>query len=206
MTSRTIPIIFLAFISLSCASVSVKSFPALDDANFCAMPPSLTPGDYWVFERSGGVLMYQKFMSQEGDELIFKISGGRLKEEQFLHTSLSLVEKRMLDKNGIKIVWKRGERFGDYLQFPLWVGLEWEKSAFHNSDVIFTTAKVAAYEVVKTKAGSFESFRIEYQIQSQREPLFRYNYWFSPKAKNFVKIENLNQPELSRELVEIKLN
>jgi len=97
------------------------------------------------------------------------------------------------------------------LFWPLAVGVEWRNSFTwerfdQKSAEKFDYQRVASnFEKVTVPAGTFEAIRIDtYEFDSG---LLRYEYWYSPKVKWFVKTRSYNMAGLEEEeLINFKVD
>ena len=101
-----------------------------------------------------------------------------------------------LTNNG---VWRHTPNDGTGIRPPLAVGKTWSfKSSDLNSTAGFSvkragTSKVVAEESVTTRAGTFDTFKIEtsYQLQSANDPTKKFQIeqqtWYAPVIDHWVK-------------------
>jgi hypothetical protein len=104
------------------------------------------------------------------------------------------LEKIVYPSTGKTIIKKKPLR--NSLDFPLFVGKEWETKYSSLSKggrflEYLDIYKVLSYETVKTKAGNFKAFKINRMnnsIESRRG--YRSTEWYCPELKRIIKVKN----------------
>ena len=100
-----------------------------------------------------------------------------------------------------------------FIDWPLEVGKTWSFSArgfFQQRSSPYDVAvKVQSYEDVKTKAGTFKAFKIQYDWKTSdnfgRTYTWTVTSWFAPEVKNLVKSTSTSSTGREWELVSYSL-
>jgi len=149
--------------------------------------PKLVPGDTWQW--TYGI---ETFVGQDGDNLVFEYN---ITRKRYRTQDLNLVKTVSSDGS---ITQLRDPHSG-HLNFPLSLGKIWSHSYASDGVLRQSHYKVAAYELVTVRAGTFMAYRIEGEDKrlDRRFGILR-NTWYSPQAKQIVKMEDVdgsnNQP------------
>jgi hypothetical protein len=177
--------------SLSGAHAQVSSGPAP-----VAEAPAFKVGDEWRWTSGGR----RRIIALEGEHTVTRLSNQECQNcRAYRDKNLTVV--KLLDKEGNIVVNDSSVGY-KMLDFPLAVGKQWDSdvSLVNRSTRVAepykNTFRVEAYEEVKTKAGSFKTFRITH-IQQRAHSTFganagktwRETFWYSPEVKAFVKRE-----------------
>ena len=160
-----------------------------------AEAPTFTVGDQWDFE-SDHNYSYRVVGIEDGST-VFVVTPNQVCPECRFYDDSNLVTRKLLWKSGKDISSKLRPRL-KFLDFPLFVGKEWEDNkalwsgGLHGYYTYLNTFRVTAFEKVKTPAGEFDAFRIEWRQRSPEEagriPFEGVCvYWYAPSVKFFVK-------------------
>jgi hypothetical protein len=94
---------------------------------------------------------------------------------------------------------------GCWYRFPLVVGKSWGCDyTFRAGDLErqnHYSARVVGYGPVRTRAGTFDAFRIEATINDK----FSGTHWYAPKVRTSIKFESQSLPDADYELVAYRL-
>ena len=154
-----------------------------------AEAPSYRVGDEW--RRTTGEV--RRVIALEAGLTVATRSSGCSGCRYYVDGNLTLV--KVLDRNGVAVndVLIGNKTFA----FPLFVGKRWESEHRLPAGSLLllfkSTFVVEAYETVRTKAGTFEVFRILHVLEQQPSLDFvgqgssRELLWYSPSAKAAVK-------------------
>ena len=156
-----------------------------------AETPTYKIGDEWRYERTT-----VRVVGVEPGQYTFVVTGSPTCEEcQYTWDS---------NRTLIKVASKEGKPVEDtaaglkLMQFPMSVGVTWTANQIlrqrNTPDLIpyNNTFTVAAYEDVKTKAGTFKAYKVVWEQENKaiyRNWKGRLLRWYSPEVKNWVKQE-----------------
>jgi hypothetical protein len=165
--------------------------------------PAIKVGDAWTLERtnrSGGTLEVRREVKAVTPEALTVV---------VTDTAGTTEQQWTPDLNYVSGEGKRVLRPSlQYLSFPLSVGREWKvdlkgTNAAGRDLTSEGRCKVLAYEKVTTRAGSFDAFKIECDIEFYiygGQPVRgreKYLYWYAPAVRGEVRAERLTRDALT---------
>lgn len=143
--------------------------------------PKLVIGDTWQWTYGT-----EKFVGEDGNNLVFEYNTTR---KRYRTQDLNLV--KTVSSDG-RVTQLRDPHSG-HLNFPLFLGKS--RSHSYDSDGMprQSNYKVAAYEQVTVRAGTFMTYRIEGEDKrlDRRFGILR-KFWYAPQAKQIVKMEDVD--------------
>lgn len=178
-------VVIILFV-LGCAAMETAQTET-SPATVMAERPKLVPGDTWQWTYGT-----EKYVGENGDNLVFEYNVTR---KRYRTRDLNLVKTVSSDGS---ITQLRDPHSG-HLNFPLSLGKSWSHSYGSNGVPRQSHYKVAAYELVTVRAGTFMAYRIEGEDKrlDRRFGILR-KMWYAPQAKQIVKMEDVdgsnNQP------------
>jgi hypothetical protein len=158
--------------------------------------PVWTVGDQWTYKPARGGHGIREIVEVKEDLFIMKTSES---ENLRAYDKTTMNLKFLVDKSGKQV--SVSNVFRKVLDFPMFVGKKWKDTVTARTatkrEVTFENEfQIEGVEEVTTPAGVFKAFKI-YQKQSNTVPPGRSGwarYWYSPIAKNTVKIEVEKSP------------
>ncbi len=165
--------------------------------------PNFSAGDCWLYKEGKESIIFRlEFLRQERDWLLFLQDDG----DFIIYKNLQLGIVKVVDaKTGNPIFFY--EHPMQVVQFPLAAGKKWsfcyciETNA--GSVLITFNHEVIGYKKIKMQVGEFDIFEIlcrkmvsGYKNGKVLNIKTEFIYWFAPKAKNIIRIIDLEPSEL----------
>ena len=178
-----------------------------------ADPPTFSLGDTWKYSDGREVKVVK--VDENGSALTGPIRDCPACVVHFdknLITTGTVTETdgKPLDPSKVQVLFV-GPSWRVY-DFPLQVGKTWSFSApgyFRGQVQTYdVTVKIAKYEDVKTKAGTFKAFKLERSWRGGRAPntsSWNDAVWFAPEVKSLVKFTSMNQNATEFDLISYSL-
>jgi len=187
-------------------SPPAASSPAVESANSPEPMEDAQPGDHWTYEIRDEITGEVKstITNTVTDVSASEIST-RIAQLGNSNSGYQTFDRSWnLTNNG---VWRSTPNDGTGIRAPLAVGKTWSfKSTDVNSTAGFSTkrsgtSKVVAQESVTTRAGTFDTFKIEtsFQLQSTNDPTKKFQIvqqtWYAPVIDHWVKRSFLSRSD-----------
>jgi hypothetical protein len=170
----------------------------LPAANVAAKVSDARPGDYWDYDARDDIMGTSNKLDFIVTDVTPKIIAVRVGVEGRPERTTFLTYDRVWDviDNGR---WRFRPSDGDGIPQPLAVGKTWSfrgdalDSQSHHARRRLLTAKIVAQEKLTTKAGTFDTYRIEttWTAHDTWDSTVRFEYqqttWFAPAINHWVK-------------------
>lgn len=165
--------------------------------------PNFSAGDCWIYKEGKENNIFKlEFLRQEGDRLLFLQDGGNV----IIYKNLQLGIVKVVDaRTGNLILFN--EHAMQAVQFPLAAGKKWSFcyciKTNAGSVLVTFNHEVIEYKKIKMQAGEFDVFEIlcqkmvgGYKNGKVINIKTEFIYWFAPKAKNIIRVIDLEPCEL----------
>jgi len=152
--------------------------------------PTIKTGDRWKYETRDG---YTNLVTAETERIITTVSDTQIEATE--NGSKATFSREM---NAIETPEFKYEPTPSVLKFPFDIGAKWSgegKVLVKGSGITARNqydVKVVGQESITVRAGTFDTYKLvmDGYITTNTSRAFTRTYWYSPKARGFVKVVN----------------